>query len=155
MLHKSPHRVQHPRNLQQHQLTVRQTTLIHQHVFHFKKTHIHLKKDIQYYRTFRTCSSPLTLSEPHFEPTHNIYPSLQQIINRTIHPSQNQNTSTINRKIVHPGRNRNFTTPRDHFNKPSSPTPNPLDLSSSTIQSNPHHYNLAQNRTFRTYHRTT
>ena len=34
-------------------------------------------------------------------------------------------------------RNRNFTTPRDYFIIPSSPIPNPLDHSSSTIQYNP------------------
>ena len=47
--HNSPHRLQHPKNLQQHQHPVRQATLNHQHVFQFKKTHIHLKKDIHFY----------------------------------------------------------------------------------------------------------
>ena len=74
-------------------------------------------------------------SEPQYEPTYNNNPSLQQDLNRTRHPSQTQNTSAINRQIIHARRNRNFTTTRVHFNIPSSPTPNPLELSSSTIQS--------------------
>ena len=75
---------------------------------------------------------------PLSEPTYKIYPSLQQDLGGTKHPSQNQNqTSTINKQIIHPRRNRNFTTPMVHFKISSSPSLNPLDLSSSTIQSTP------------------
>ena len=42
--------------------------------------------------------------------------------------------SSIDRQIIHPRRNGNFTAPRVHFNIPSSPSPNPLDLSINTIQ---------------------
>ena len=51
--------------------------------------------------------------------------------------SQNQNTLEINRQIIHPRRKRNFQTPRVHLNIPQSPTPNPLDLSSSTFLDTP------------------
>ena len=51
--------------------------------------------------------------------------------------SQNQNTVEMNRQIIHPRRNKNFQTPRVHFNLPQSPTPNPLDLSSSTLPNTP------------------
>ena len=75
---------------------------------------------------------------PLSEPTYKIYPSLQQDLGRTKHPSQNQNqTSTIYKQIIHHRRNRNFTTPIVHFKISSSPSLNPLDLSSSTIQSTP------------------
>ena len=78
------------------------------------------------------------LSEPQSEPIYNIYPSLQQDFKRKRHPGQNHNqTSTIDRQIIHSRRNRSFTTPTVYFNIPSSPTPNPFDLSSNTIQSTP------------------
>ena len=59
-------------------------------------------------------------SSPH-RPTirNNIYPSLQQDLNKTRHSSQNQNTTAIDRQLIHPRRNRNFTTLRVHFNIPS------------------------------------
>ena len=41
------------------------------------------------------------------------------------------------RQIKHPTRSRNLTTPRVHFNIPSSPSPNPLDLSINITQSIP------------------
>ena len=77
------------------------------------------------------------LSQPHYEPIYKKYPSFQQGLNRTRHTRQNQNTSTIDRQIIQPRSNRNSTTPRVHFIIPSSPIPNPLDLSSSTNQSTP------------------
>ena len=77
------------------------------------------------------------LSEPQYEPTYNIYPPLQQDLNRVRHISQNQNTLEIKRQFIHPRRNRNFQTPRVHFSIPQSPTPNPLDLSSSTLPDTP------------------
>ena len=86
-------------------------------------------------------------SEPQYEPMYNKNPSLQQDFNRTRHPRQNQNISKINRQIINPRRNRNFTTPRGHFNIPSSPTPISLDLSSTTIQCTIHRYNLANKNT--------
>ena len=76
-------------------------------------------------------------SEPHYEPTYNIYPPLLQDLNIVRHISQNQNTLEINRKIIHPRQNRNFQTPGVIFNIPQSPSSNPLDLSSSTIQDTP------------------
>ena len=81
---------------------------------------------------------PAPQSEPQYEPMYNIYPSLQQDFNRTRHPSQIQiQKSTIDRQIILSRRNRNLTTPRVHFDIPSSPTPNPLNISSNTIQSTP------------------
>ena len=77
------------------------------------------------------------LSEPQDEPTYNIYPHLQQDLIRVRYISQNQNTLEINRQIIHPRRNRIFQTPRVQFNIPQSPTPNPLDLSSSTLTHTP------------------
>ena len=73
------------------------------------------------------------MSEPLYEPTYNIYPHLQQDLNRVRHISQNQNTLEINRQIIHPRRNRNFQTPSVHFIIPQSPT----DLSSSTLRDTP------------------
>ena len=76
------------------------------------------------------------LSEPHYETTYNIYPSIQQDLNRTRYPSQNQTqTFTLDRQIIHPRQKINFTKPRVQFNMPSSPSPNPLYHSSNTIQS--------------------
>ena len=77
------------------------------------------------------------LSEPQYEPTHNLYPHFQQDLNRVRHISQNQNTLEINRQIIHPRRNRNFQTPRVQFNIPQSPTSSPLVLSSSTLPETP------------------
>ena len=71
------------------------------------------------------------------EPTYNLYPTLQQDLNRVRHISQNQNTSEIHRQIIHPRRNRNFQTPRVHFNIPQSPTPTTSELSSSTLPETP------------------
>ena len=48
---------------------------------------------------------------------------------------QNQNILEINRQIIHPRRSRKMQTPRVQFKIPQSPIANPLDLSSSTIQS--------------------
>ena len=90
------------------------------------------------------------LSEPQYQHIHHIYPSLQQDLNRTRHPSQNQNTPTTNKQMIHPKRNRNFATPRVHFNITSSPIANPLDLSTSTTQRTP---KLPQNKIFQIYHR--
>ena len=78
------------------------------------------------------------LSESQYKPIYNIYPSLQQELNRTQHPSQNQNqTSTIDIQIIHPRRKRKFITPRVHFNIPSPPTPKHFDLSSNTSKKKP------------------
>ena len=77
------------------------------------------------------------LSEPNYEPVYNIYPPLQQDLNRTRHQSQNQITLEINRQIIHPRQNRNLQNPRVQFSIPHSPTTNPTNLSSSTIQSTP------------------
>ena len=78
-----------------------------------------------------------SLSEPQYEPVCNIYPPLLQILNIARHQSQNQNTLDIKRQTIHPRRNRNLQNPRVQFNTPHSPTTNPVDLSSSTIQSTP------------------
>ena len=75
------------------------------------------------------------LSLPQYEPVYNKYPPLQQDFNRARHQNQNQNTLEINRQIIHPRRNRNLQTPRVQFNIPHSRIANPIDLSSSTIQS--------------------
>ena len=77
------------------------------------------------------------MSKPQYEPTFNINRSLQQDLNRVRHISRNQNTLEIIRQIIHPRQNRNFQTPRIHFNILQSPTPNPLDLSSSTLPDTP------------------
>ena len=58
--HNSPHQLRHLSNLQQHQHPVRQITPNHQHVFHFKKTHIYLKKTRSIIRTFDDRISPRT-----------------------------------------------------------------------------------------------
>ena len=77
------------------------------------------------------------LSEPDYEPVYNIYPPLQQDLNRAKHQSQNQNTLEIKRQIIHPRRNRNLQNPRVQFSIPHSPTTYPTNLSSNTIQSTP------------------
>ena len=70
-----------------------------------------------------------SLSESQKEPKYNIYPLLQQDLNRTKQPSRSQNlTSIIERQIIHPRRNRNFATPRIHFNISSSTSSTPLNL---------------------------
>ena len=76
-------------------------------------------------------------SEPQYEPTYNICRPLQQDLDRVRHINQNKNTLQINRQIIHARRNRNFQNPRNNFNIPESPTPSPLDLSSSTIPDTP------------------
>ena len=40
------------------------------------------------------------LSEPQYEPTYKLYPTLQQDLNRVRHISQNQNTLEISRQII-------------------------------------------------------
>ena len=77
------------------------------------------------------------LSKLQYEPIYNIYPHLQQDLNRVRHISQNQNPLEINRQIIHPRRNRNFQTPRVQFDISQSPTSSPLNLSSSTIPDTP------------------
>ena len=74
---------------------------------------------------------------PLSETTYNLYPTLQQYLNRITHISQNQNTLEVNRQIIHPRRNRNFQTPRDHFSIPQSPTPTSSELSSSKLTDTP------------------
>ena len=71
------------------------------------------------------------------EPTYNLYPTLQQNLNRVRHIGQNQNTSELHRQIIHSRRNRNFQTPRVHFNIPQSPTPTTSELSSSPLPKTP------------------
>ena len=71
------------------------------------------------------------------EPTYNLYPTLQQDLNRERKTCQNQNTLEINRQNIHPRRNRIFQTPRVHFNIPQSPAPTTSELSSSTLPDTP------------------
>ena len=78
-----------------------------------------------------------SLSEPHYEPVYNIYPPLQQDLNRPRHQSQKRNTRKINGQIVHPRRKRNLQNTRVQFSIPHSPTTNPINFSSSTNQSTP------------------
>ena len=78
-----------------------------------------------------------SLSEPQYEPVYNIYPPLQQDLNRARHQIQYQNTIKISRQNIHPRQNRNLQNAIDQFNIPHSPTTNPINLSSSTIQSTP------------------
>ena len=87
--------------------------------------------------TFEPVIRQASLSEPQYEPVYNIYPPLQQDLNRARDQSQNQNTLEINRQIIHRRRKRNLQTPRVQFNIPHSPTTNPIDLSISAIQSTP------------------
>ena len=82
--------------------------------------------------TLETLVRHKPLSEPQYEPIYNVYPSpLHEDLNRIRYPSQNLNTSTKNRQFIHP--RRKLTPARFHFNIPSSPIANPLDLSNSTI----------------------
>ena len=71
------------------------------------------------------------------EPTYNLYPTLQQVLNRIRHISQNQNKIEVNRQIIHPRRNRNFQTPRITFSIPQSPTPSSSENSSITLPDTP------------------
>ena len=71
------------------------------------------------------------------EPTYNLYPTLQQDLNRFRHISQNQNTMEVNRQIIHPRRKRNFQTPRIIFSIPQSPTPLSSENSSITLPDTP------------------
>ena len=71
------------------------------------------------------------------EPTYNLYPTLQQDLNRIRHTSQNQNTIEVNRQIIHPRRNRNFQTPRITFSIPQSPTTSIPENSSITLPDTP------------------
>ena len=118
----------------------------HENPYTFEETHSLLSESLE------PVDRNAPLSEPQYEPTYNIYPSLEQGLNRTRHASQNQNTPTINRQIIHPRRNRNFTTPRVHFSIPSSSITNPLDLSNSSVQSAP---NLLHIKTKQTYYGIT
>ena len=132
--HTSPHQ-QHRKNLQQHQQIVKQITPNHHQAsfqdnpYTFEETHARLSESPE--PVIRQAS----LSEPQYEPVYNIYPPLQQDLNRARHQSQNRNTLEINRQIIHPRRNTNLQTPRVQFNIPYSPIANPIDLSGSTIQS--------------------
>ena len=132
--HISPHQ-QRPKNLKQHQQIVKQKTPNHQRSSLFKTILTHLKKDTH------DCPNHLirqaSLSETQYEPVYNVNPPLQQDHNRARHQSQNQNPLELNRQIIHSGRNRNLQTPRVQFNIPHSPIANPVDLTSSTIQSTP------------------
>ena len=71
------------------------------------------------------------------ETTYNLYPTLQQDLNRIRHISQNQNTVEVNRQIIHPRRNRNFQIPRVTFSIPQSPTPSSSEISIITLPDNP------------------
>ena len=71
------------------------------------------------------------------EPTYNLYPTLQQDLNRIRHISQNQNTIEVNRQIINPRRNRSFQTPRITLNIPQSPTPSSSENSSITLPDTP------------------
>ena len=98
----------------------------------FEKRHAHLSEPLE------PVVRQAPLSEPQYGPTYNIYPPhLQQNFYRVRHISQNQNTLEMNRQIIHPRQNGNFQTPRVHYNIPQSPTPHPLDLSSSTLPDTP------------------
>ena len=77
------------------------------------------------------------LSEPQYEKTYNIYPTLQQDLNRVRHISQNQTTHEINRQIIHPRQNRKFQTRRVFFSIPQPPTPTTSELSSTTVPTFP------------------
>ena len=76
---------------------------------------------------------PVHRQAPLSEPTYNLYPTLQQDLNRIRYISQNQNTLEVNRQIIQPRRNRNFQTARVHFNIPQLPTPTSSEISSSTF----------------------
>ena len=71
------------------------------------------------------------------EPTYNLYPTLQQDLNRIRPISQNQNTIEVNRQILHPRRNSNFQTPKITFGIPESPTPSNSENSSITLPDTP------------------
>ena len=132
----SPHQ-QHPKYFQQHQQLVKhypQTLArisFQDNPYTFEERHARLSEPQE--PVIRQAS----LREPQYEPVYKIYPSLQQDNNRARHQSQKQNTLEINRQIIHPRKNRNLQTPRVHYSIPQSPIANPIDLSSSTIQSNP------------------
>ena len=71
------------------------------------------------------------------EPTYNLYPTLQQDLNRIRPISQNKNTVEVNRQIKHSRRNSNFQTPRVTFSTPQSPTPSSSEVSSITLTDTP------------------
>ena len=126
--HTSPHR-QHPKknpttptNTENLQSSTRNS--FQDNPYTFKERHARLSEALE------PVVRQAPLSEPQYEPTYNIYPHLQQDLNRERPISQNQNKLEINRQFVHPRRNRNFQTPRVHFNIP-------LDLSSSTLPDTP------------------
>ena len=83
------------------------------------------------------------------EPTYNLYPTLQQDLNRERNTSQNQITLEMNRQIIQPRQNRKFQTPRVNFNIPQSPTSTTSELSSSTLPDTP---TLASQQTFQISH---
>ena len=91
------------------------------------------ERHAQLYEPLEPVNPQASLSEP----TYNLYPTLQQDLNRVRHISQTQNTSEIHRQIIHPRRNRNFQVPRVHFNIPQSPTQTTSELSSSTLPETP------------------
>ena len=93
----------------------------------FEERHVRLSEPLDPVH----CQAPLS------EATYNLYPTLQQDLNRVRNISQNQNTLEIKRQIIHPRRKRNFPNPRIQFNKPESPTPTTSELSSSTIPETP------------------
>ena len=128
--HTRPYR-QHPKNFQQRQHILKKSTRIYfqDNPYTFEERHARLSEPLE------PVNRNASLSEPQYEPTYNIYPPLQQDLDRVRHTSQNQYTLEINRQFIHPRRNRNFQTPRVNFKIPQSPTPNPLELSSSSIQS--------------------
>ena len=51
------------------------------------------------------------LSESQYKPTYNLYPPLQQDLNRVKHISQNQSPLEISRQIIHPRQIEIFKLP--------------------------------------------
>ena len=80
---------------------------------------------------------PVHRQAPLSEPTYNLYPTLQQDLNRVRYFSQNQTTLEVGRQIINPRRSRKFQTPRVHLSIPQSPTPDSSELSSSTLPDTP------------------
>ena len=79
--------------------------------------------------------SHATLSKPLYEPSFNIYLSIQEDLNRTRNLSQNQNlTTTTNRQLIHLRPNKSLTSTRVQFKILSSPSLTTLYVPYITIK---------------------
>ena len=99
------------------------TNFFQDNPYTFEERHARLSEPLQ----------PVHRQAPLSAPTYNLYPTLQQHLNRLRNISQNQNTLEIIRQIIHPRLNPFSKS----FNMPQSPTPTTSELSSSTLPDTP------------------